>query len=334
VKPDLSEIYAMILSGGEVFHCPPGTIPIACLMEDVIPLVLSELEFDDNFSLGIRMPAVAAAPVGSGRLVVYGNITMLDSTFFSLSDTGAVLLNSFGWLLGPQSRTDTILFVGFHPDLQPAISRGLGNVSIRCRFTDFDPESLSREPMILVSSSVNHVDFLQFLAKFLDDGRGVGIFSNDFESAAKLNPFLMSYGVPFACCSLSSEDGSCRAEPITARYGVNASFVLPRMIADLERLLGEGDDVAVDMLVPAIRYCVRIPEFQDGDTIQRLTDICWNFLKSTGYRTAGNLFGSKVAHAVVIVLLEDLWNKMPLDMITAHPDASLFPGMSRLPPGI
>jgi hypothetical protein len=333
-KPDLSAIYSMIVSDCQMFHCPPGTIPIACLTEDVILIILSQLEFDGSSSSGIWMPAVAAAPVGGGRLVVYGSIFMLDPPFFNLCDTGIVLLNSFIWLTGSKLRIDTITFVGFRPDLQSSISRCLGNHSLRCRFTDFDPESLSGESMILVSSSVNNADFLRFLAKFLDDGGGVGIFSNDFESATKLNPFLISYGVPFACCSLSSEGGSYRAEPISNWYDLNASCVLPRMIANLERFLAQGDDVAVDKLVPAIRYCVRIPEFQDGDAIRRLTDICWTFLKSTGYRTAENLFGPKVAHAIVIVLLEDIWAKMPVERITAHPDASVFPGVSNCPPGI
>jgi hypothetical protein len=314
------------------FCCPPGTIPVVCFTDTVIPIVLACLGLDDVSSSDVLLPVIAVSLASPGRLAVFGNVLMFDRTSFEHGETAALILQIFLWLERQKSGLPRANFVGFSHELHGEIHKCFQGQGIRESFFEFEPETLSEEKMLIVSSAMNSEKHLAFVADFLGKGGGIGLVCVDYDSALACNSFLAGFGLAFACCSISDERGVSRTPSLVPQFDRARGHLFPHLVERFRSYVqNPSNDFALDNLVTAITYHIKVREFHDDDRICELVEIAWDFLRKTAYRTADNLIAPKVTHAVVIVFLEELWRRLPVERLGAHPDADLFPGRANSP---
>jgi hypothetical protein len=323
----------MIITGSRSVCCPPGSIPIACFTSDVIPIAASFLSIDDDQKGTVRLPVIAAVAAGAGRLAVFGNIEMLYPTVAETCDNATVVLNICQWLSGAQSSISRVAFAGFGVAHQTNIAATLEAHGVRAVFCDF--EFASEEPMIVVGSDVDLELRRDFLTDFLRKGRGIGVFCIDHKSALALNSFLVPLGLGLPRCVLSDERAASNAEDLCPQYDAMTIYLFPNMVASFRRLASgpPSSDFLLDDLVTAIRSYVQIPEYTELRYVDQLIEYAWEYLRATCYKTTEKLICPKVTHAIVTVLLQDLYEKLPIERTMAHPDSALFPGISGEPAG-
>jgi hypothetical protein len=93
-------------------------------------------------------------------------------------------------------------------------------------------------------------------------------------------------------------------------------------------LKGPTDDARLDSIVTALHYHVIVPEYGGLPVLISILSQCWDYLNRTSYLTDDNRFGSGLSHTLIISLMADIELRLPLELIKAHPNASLFPGIS------
>jgi hypothetical protein len=295
-------------------------------------------------SSDVLLPQIAVALLPSWRLIVYGHINLLDRANFEAGDTAGVVVGSFRLLAQIQTGIPTVLFVDIPPSHPATIRKCLEGeseseaeaeaiIAVFCDLTS----ALLTEKMFVIGTTLDIRAHGPFLRDYLSKGGSLAVFCIDNDSALSFNDFLVDYGFfcfcicfCFPCCSFSDDRACSQMVSTMVPFEQAMQWVLPAMVGRLSQMAAAppANDFALDNLVTAIRYYVRIPEYRDFPVLRRLVDCVWEYLQRTDYRTAGNLIVPKIAHAIAIVLLQELWDKLPFDPGVVHPDAELFPGAS------
>jgi hypothetical protein len=201
--------------------------------------------------------------------------------------------------------------------------------AISATFSEIDG-SIESEKLLAVGTTLDVQAHGHFLHDYLARGGGLAIFCVDYDSALTFNSFLTQYGLGIPCCCFSEEREHPQIIATIPQYEVAMQWGLPNMVERLAQMAVSTmpNDFALDSLVTAIGYCLRIPEFRNLEIVQQLKESTWSYLNRTGYRTEDGLIGPKICHAIAIVLLHALWQKEPLDIDAPHTDAPSFPGVS------
>jgi hypothetical protein len=240
-----------------------------CFADSVLPIVLACLGLDDVSSSDVLLPVIAVSLASPGRLAVFGNILMFDRTSFEHGDTAALILQVFLWLEQQISGLPRANVVGFGPELHGEIHKCFQGQGIRESFLDFEPGVLSEEKMLIVSSAMNSEEHLAFVADFLKKGGGIGIVCVDYDSALAYNSFLAEFGLAFACCSISDERAVSRTPSLVPQFDQSRDHLFPHIVERFRSYVkNPSNDFALDDLVTAITYHIKVPEFQDDDMLK------------------------------------------------------------------
>lgn len=342
---EIVETYEFLVNGAGSFRCPPGCVPIACLSDNVIPVIVSCLFFNSSaMSTKIYLPILAVANVGrAGRLAVFGHIYMLSRKFFDSQETAVVILNTFLWLNGKRSIFEPIKFIGFHERFHSEIKHSLQPQGIRPYFCDIGDVDLSRDHMIIISSEfdVTNKEVRKSLRNYLEEGHGIGIFyvpktleENAVSSGVSINKLIRTYGVAFTSCALSSEHATGPTVNVSASYDAMKRYLFGNMVESFTAQLAHPETLTafqLDDWVTTIRYYVMACHSPQHCLLRDLMESCWKYMDMTGYRTPDGELCPKIEQSMIIFLLRDLAAQFPISTLPVHPDAAHFPGACNSP---
>lgn len=164
------------------------------------------------------------------------------------------------------------------------------------------------------------------LTEYVKNGGGLAVFYNNSE-IEPINKFLLQFGLSYTYCHLNEDFDNLddiRAPPSYAY--VKESHFLPLLTHFKAAMnLSELDLNEMDDLVTTLRYYVLICNELYFDTLLEIAKYAWNYLNRKNYsRKEGVCFDLK--QGIVMVLLQDIYDKIPVDKLPKIPEASFFPG--------
>lgn len=334
---ELVSSYESIVTDACGFKLPPGSVAIACLNDDCIPVIAGCLSIETTNQTNVFLPVVAAACAGEGRVMLFGHVSMLDRKYFESQDTALVILNSLSWLNRRKPLIDLIPFVGFPESRQNEIKHCLGPQGIRVAFCTLDQVDLDRPHTLILSSDVPMTDkaLRKQLRKFIAAGGGVGIFFVTRERGTEsttVNNLTSAYGLAFTQCALSPEYASGTGVKVFPQFDSMKKFLFTSLVDQLAAHIGSRGTVSkLDDLVTALRYYVLASKPQHEYLLWHILDMCWRYLNATNYLRENGDMCPELGQKVIIVLMYDVASKLPPEKTRKHPNAAAFPGISEVP---
>ncbi|OHT13288.1 hypothetical protein TRFO_16612 [Tritrichomonas foetus] len=333
---EIAESYEFLVNNCSAVKCPPGSVPVVCLSEDSIPVVMASLLIEKNIHTGIFMPFIAAAMKKTGRIICFGHINLLNRTFFNSSDTALIINNALLWLNGKKALTNPIYFLGFPNSYHNELKACFQPHGMRIHFeSEINETSLKEQTYILIPSffDIKNRTNLKHLKEFFKKGGGIGIFyvpqQGTSPQDAPMNRFLMKFGLSFTFCSFSDEFGSSMTVTVHDSYDAAKKYTFDNLVYQFDAMINaeNRNNNFIDEIITTLRYYVIVSGRKQIHLINHLVNLCWDFLEKTNYKSEDGKICPTVLHSIIVVLMQELFAKQPVDRIKAAADATIFPGI-------
>lgn len=336
---EIEEIFDFLVSSCSTFHCPPGTIPIACLSDNSIPVVISPLTFDGSKQTGIDMPILAAGIKKKGRIVCYGHVCMFNRNYFNSGDTGVLIHNSVIWLNDKKGIINPVQFISIPREYHSEIKRCFHIHGIQVQFEEFSSDIFQDNSFVIIPSyfNIDDAEKKNAINNLISNGGGLGVVyipkeGTDFSNTIVMNRFLIKFGLSFTYCSLSEDVSTPFTVIVHDSFDHPKKYIFWSLIEQFNHFINSNSNKTnttfLDDLITEIRYNVLVSGKNQIQLILLLIDICWEYLKKTNYQLDNGLICPEVYHSITVTLMMDLYTKRPLECITASPEASTFPGLA------
>lgn len=333
---DLAQNYEYLVNNCSSFKCPPGTVPIVCLDDDTIPVIESNLLLDESHQTGIFLPVIAANIQSKGRIICYGHVDMFNRNYFNSGDTANVLYNSFVWLNGKKTINSPIHFISFPSEYQSEMKSCFAPHGIHLVFDDFGAD-LTNETFIMIPTyfDLGDKEKLNMLNQILHRGGGIGIIyvpeKNTKTNFFPINKFLLTFGLSYSHCSLSDEYGTAITVKVYTSFDRSKRYSFRSLVEQFDKFVNTKNRNLsyLDDLATSIRYHVLASGKNHVFMIDQLLQLCWQYLRDTDYRLENGMFCPFVNHSIAAVLIDELYSKVPIEMVKDHLDvATTFPGIA------
>ncbi|KAK8887734.1 hypothetical protein M9Y10_038788 [Tritrichomonas musculus] len=336
---EIEEIFYFLVSNCSTFHCPPGMVPIACLDENSIPIVISSLSFDGSTQTGIDMPILAAGVRKTGRVVCFGHVCMFNRNYFNSGDTAVLIHNTIIWLNDKKGLINPIQFISIPREYHSEIKGCFHPHGIQVQFTEFSTEIFQENKFVIIPSyfDINNSEKKRAIKDLIRNGGGIGCVyipkeGTDFSGSIPINKFLIKFGLSFTYCSLSEDTSTPFAVNVHESFDATKKYIFYSLVDQFNRFINSGtcssDSAYLDDLVTELRYNILVSGKDQIHLILLLIDLCWQYLKLTEYKLENGLICPDIYHVIIIILLLDLYQKQPIDCIIPSPEASTFPGLA------
>ena len=327
----LPNCFDHITQGCKAISAPSDMMPVVCLSKDAFPVVTSFLHLEDSTPTEIQLPVVAGAVSGKGRVICFSQLQFLTSKYIHTVDTAKLVMNAVNWISGGQNTMTPILALGFDKQTQQGVVRAFQDLGF---FVESGHrQSLGNYKAVIMPSDMDLSDndrFEQLVSYVRDHGGGIGVFYKHHEfntMAMPINKLLLRFNLSFTYCLLNEDlDASENIQvPPSYTYVRDCNFVplLTRFKALVKQV--HVDTSNLDDLVTTLRYYIMVCDDSCADQLKEIGDYAWDFLERTNYRSPEGICPD-ITHGIVVVLLLDLYAKLPPDTIKPIPEYVTFPG--------
>ena len=334
---DILNSFNFITNEIDSIMCPSGMMPIACMTKDSFAVVDTELILSDQEKTNITLPVVACSVAKLGRFVCLGHIFMLFSNYFLTNDTSSFYHNIFVWLTSKQILLSTVLLLKMPLPYEQEMVKQMRSFGFNVETGNFD-RSLDTYQLILLPSTIDLTEQqIQRLLEYSDKGGAicccyVPSFDPTENDDFKINTFLSHYGLSYMYCSISNPNEQQYRIFMPDSFDEVRQKSLPFMIDKFRTLLNDDDLVVstLDDFVTELRYMtILCAEGEYLAELMEILEICWHYLKRCSYRDEERkLLTPDLLQSIIIVLIIDINNHLPIDKLTIMPDCSIFPGLA------
>ena len=330
---DIINSFNFITEEVDTIVCPPGMVPIACLSADAFCVCTSNLFINENEETDVQLPIIAASISRLGRIACFGHIKMLEPNYFLSKDTTLFYQHLFIWLTSKQILISNVLILDVQQKYAADLHKQLRSLGFNVDFGSFE-KSFDTCQLIIISSDLDTTDEnIDKLRKFSENGGAIACFyapSQDL-TTFPINTFLQEYGLAFMTLSISSETSKPVKVKMPYSYDQVKDKCLPRMPKHLENILSKSP-VPIDILddyITELRYILSVSTEDHLDTLSELRDIAFTYLKNRNYMNDNNELTPDMTQSILIVLIIDINQKLPISKLNAMPDCSIFPGIGK-----
>ena len=321
------EVYKRVTEGVNVIYVPSNMTPIVCLTKTTIPIVTTLLHLEDSTPTEIRLPIIAASIFGAGFVMCMCQVDFWTAGAMKSGDTRRLLSNILKLLAG-QRDGPVVLGAGIEENTVKEQIRGLGyeclvaSDSMRLR----DVSVL----MIPSDSTFSSVEELTEIVNFVHNGGGllvVYVHKEEEQSDHSVNDLLTEFGLAFPMCLLNANLESAQAANVLPDFSTVSDANFDCMIKEFAAQLQERviDMSKLDDCVTSLRYYIMVCGPAQNDDMKRIVSSCWEFLNRTKYVTEAGVCGD-LSQAIVLVLVQDLYSRLPIEEIPKIPEHEKFPG--------
>jgi hypothetical protein len=329
------EFYSQITSEVLSIKCPPGMVPLVCLTKDSFPIILSDLCLDEEQPTEIKLAIAAASSSDKGRVLCFAHINFLSDSIFFAEDNSRLFYNILFWLSKRSQITSPILLIGVSEIFKESVSYCFETQGIFVQLGSFDSD-FSRHQIVIISSDLdlsNREDY-EKLTNFVKDGGGlICLYAppmNFVEIEVPVNKFLLQYGLAYTYCTLNRHPPSRMIVSVPSVFQMIYYVHLLPMAEEFKAISqqDEIDAAQLDDLVTALRYHVLVCGEEQNILLHSIYEQAFSFLKKTGYHSANGIC-PQVTHCIMVVLIQDIISKLPVELITSSPEAKQFPGLCK-----
>ena len=327
--------YEMISYGINSVGAPANMLAIVCLRKEAIPIVTSLIHFEDSTPTRVKLPIVASSLHEKGRVMVYSQVSFFMPKTIHKADTAKLLLNTLSWVSGGFASMTRVGVMGFSKAVLPVVTKtlqGLGFFVEPVKYTD----SLAGYKSIVCPSTIEVTkSVMDTLVEYVSSGGGLAVFYQHGEDSGDnidpnipVNQLLMKFGLCYTFCLLNGDLDDAANIQLAKSYSdiEDANFI--SILDEFKRLVNTNDvqPESLDDLVVTLRYYLMVADDTYVDEMKEVVNCCWDFLRRTNYSTKERGLCPEPMHGIVIVLLQDLYVKLPISMIDPVPEHVEFPG--------
>jgi hypothetical protein len=318
----------MIINGANSIGAPANLNPIVCLSRDAFAIMTSALRGEDISGSEAQLPIIAGSTYEAGRIICFAQVDFFDNTIFQTADTATLLNGALTWVGGARS-VITICLLGFPTplaeDIRDRIASDKFVAEIANLGTDISPYKVAIIPSDI---DLSNPSTFSKLLDFVSAGGGLAVFYHHADDTEPfINRLLIKFGVSYTFILLNEEADTPELLSVPASFTFvrdsNLSVSATRFKAIFKQ---KAIDTAVlDELTTMLRYHVMACDDTFCDLLMEIADCAWEFLRQTNYCSPEG-FCPEVNQSILIVLLQDLYAKVPIARMGAVPEHTVFPG--------
>ncbi|OHS96359.1 hypothetical protein TRFO_10015 [Tritrichomonas foetus] len=323
------QAFEFIIKDSSSFLCTSSMIPSVCLTKNAFPIINTILPLDDTGQASIELPVLTAAFAESGRVMCFPHAEILED-LNDHSSTARIFQRALSWLAHQKSTMTPILLLGFTQEFTNVAK----NVLHTFGFFVEDSQRLSKLGtfrVVLIPSTfdVSNTDNYVKLVSFVENGGGLAVFFwplNDENplTAFPINKLLSHFGLSYTFCSIDENESPIQINP---DFDKSISHHFLNIIQQMETSLLEEEinDTDLDNIVTTVRYHVIVSDDDQKDQIVKLGNVCTDYLDRVGF--ADNfIFNPDVRQIIILLLLQDIIPRLPVDSIKPAKGYEAFPG--------
>lgn len=328
----LMSYFDTIVSNVKTIAAPSNMMPVVCLSREAFPVVTSFLHLEDSTPTEIQLPIVAGAIAGNGRVLCFSQLQFLSSKYIHVADTVQLIANSIAWISGGQNTMTPILALGFDKQTQQSVVRTFQDLGFFIENGSFRSNLNSYKALIIPSDIVISDDenFDKLVNYVITTGGGLAVFYNHGDFGAltmPINKLLLKFNLSFTYCLLNEDLEASENILVPGSYTfVRDSNFVP-LLARFKAIVKQShvDTSALDDLVTTLRYYIMVCDEGHAEQLEEISQYAWDFLNRTNYHTDAGICPD-ITHGIVVVLLLDLYTKLPQDKVKPIPEHEIFPG--------
>ncbi|OHS94782.1 hypothetical protein TRFO_39037 [Tritrichomonas foetus] len=327
---DINYAYSSITKDVSAIKCPPNMVPVLCMAPEAVPLVVTSQDDSD-----IKIPIIAMSIKDEGRVICFAHIQMITLSLLEAEQTAKFFRNLMKYIVKNEAYMAPVLLL----ETNPRYDLDLRNL-FSCIYVSIDKgtfkNKFDRYRIIVMTHDCQLTpENNAALHEFVNSGGTIMIFydpkniEEDEENLAELpiNKFLISYSLSYTIASLIPRCTTLQTVPISPNYSdIHLCNFL--QIASYFRELISNPEVSsetLDEAVTNLRYYIIACDESFSGGLKQLMTTAIEFLYDTNYRN-GNEICHQVNQSIIAVIVQDIYEKLPLDMIESNPDVDIFPG--------
>lgn len=329
---DITKAFTLIVGDARTIVAPSDMMCVVCQLENAFPIVTSQLHLEDSTPTEIQMPIIAGSICGKGKVICFSQVSFLSSRYLSQGDTKKFMKSALGWIAGETVMMNPLIAMGFSKDMTKSLTSNISDLGFYPEFTRFHTGVAANRQSIIITSSLKldqaKIDFLYDFVH--NKGGGLAVFyvyDQCNGGSEPINELLSKFGLAYTFCVLNEniDVSNFLQIPTNLEFIIENNFI--RVSKKFLKTL-QSDNIdknELDDLVTTLRYYVMPSDENNRELVIRIYESIWDYLKTHNYSTRDGICPHPI-HAILMVLLTDIYTKLPISMITPIPESDVFPG--------
>ena len=325
------DVFNAVTEGVRILYVPSNMTPILCLTKTAIPIITTLLHLEDSTPTEIRLPIIAGSVFGKGLVICLCQVDFWSRVAMQRGDTRRLLSNVMRLLAGTD--TASVAIFGFTTEASDSLSDQISSLGFQCKEISSAREVGDAKVIVIPSDlRVSDEEETSIIGKFVHDGGGLLVTYLHVEGQQcehSTNDLLYVFGLAYTMCLLNANLESAGSTAVPATYSCVESANLDSMINDFEKTLKQPlesiNTTVLDDCVTSLRYYIMVCGPAQNADMLRIVKMCWEFLDNTNYASDEGICW-EMNQAIVLVLLQDLYSRLPIEEIPGIPEHEKFPG--------
>ena len=325
---------------------PSNQMTIVCLTNDAFPILCDSIDSNQNYdedseeteeednqnSSHLKLPIIAASYSKSGRLVCYSQLTYLTNNVLQNESTMKLVTRTINWLCDGKVGDSPIGIFTSSEEMNKTIVQCLKKLNMNPIEDTSLQTDLSNSKLVILTSDLDTSDprLYSKLIEFTMGGGGIIVFYNhSADPKLEINSFLRHYGLSYSS-KLIHQDEDDNLPLIDAntdfdKMKIHNFIYVKEMITELLDS-DKPDFVQLDSLITEFRYYMKCADERQDQSLQDVANYAWDYLIRTKY-SENDKICNDVRQCIVIALILDLYQKLPLRLTAEIPETRVFPGI-------
>ena len=300
--------------------CPDGLVPVVCLNENSFPVYLANFLFDEQNETNLFLPVIAISHIEKRKFMFFGSVTILMHSYLTSTEISAFIENAISWGADYRLSSIRIFLYQMPKSMINNLKSDLSGYGYSVEAGESAPDTKHHFDVVFTTTANRDI---QKILEFSESGSAIFYFY--MEPYTQLHPLLSDIGLSFARCELQ-----CQAKVInTLPFQDLQSYTAKQMTEDYKKLLASTEEIdqeKLDNIVSKLRYYVS--EMTRRFNTEELIDIenaTFDYLERTNFRNNDEIC-TDIRHCMVSILLTEIIQKIPPNMMKPAPALDLFPG--------
>lgn len=330
----MSERFYSIVSGCSVMAVCPNMFPVVCLTQNSFPIINYYLQMQEQTPTEIQLPIIAGAIFESGRIICFSQSDFISPHYLQIGETERIIENAINWVCGGYSSMTSILVMGFSKSNVSFITHALQKMGFLTESSSKHFSNLDEYKALIIPSSLtfDNLEQISCFKEYLRSGGGLAVFYTPNESdqiSIPVNSFLSSVGLSFTYCILNQDSLSQSTIQIPSSYQSVKDSHFISIASKFKSIIRQSniDPNILDDLVTTLGYYIMVSDIHQKPLLLDIASAGWNYLKSTNYSTPEGICPD-IRHGIVVVLLQDIYSRLPVTDKAPFPEQPSFPGVA------
>lgn len=335
-KTELLIQFTTITEGIESIVCPPGMVPIAILESQCFCIATAPLTINVDEETNVKLPIIAASITRPGKIICLGHIQMLSNYYISKNSYSTFFHNLFIWLTSKQLLTSKVLLLNINDRYESQLAKIIRSFGFIVDVGDFKKDFNQFNLIIIASTLKMDGDDMAKLLNYSNNGGSICCcyspsFSTD-EECFNVNPLLLEFGLSFMDCAINSETSEPIKTNIPPTFDLVKNKPLPQMVTMFKELMAfnNPNSEVIDDFVTELRYVCLSCKGRYSNVLSDILSVCWDYLSQHPFRNEEGELDPNIVQNIIIVLIIDVYNQLPIEKLSVIPDCSTFPGLAKI----